>query len=356
LIWKQETRNSKQETGNKKPETSNFAPMILITGATGLVGSHIAFEILRDGGKVRAIKRKGSSSALTEKIFRFYKGEFLLQNIEWVEGDILDLGSLEDAMQGITHVYHCAAIISFFPKDKNKMLQANIEGTANMVNVSMQNGVKKFCHISSIAALGFTIDGSLINENIWWKNDPSNSWYAISKYGAEREVWRATEEGMDVVIVNPAFILGPGDTSRTSTEMFGALKKGNKYFTDGVNGYVDVRDVATAAVKLMASEVKNERFILSAKNFTYKEIFDKILSEFEKPKTRIQAGKFSLTLAWRWEKLMSKLTGKRARVTKETALSALQKNKYDGSKITKAIGFSYREMDDSVREIAVFYK
>jgi len=330
--------------------------MILLTGCTGLVGSHIAFEILSKGGKVRALKRKGSGIALTEKIFRFYNGEQLLKNIEWVEGDILDLGSLEDAMAGITQVYHCAAIISFFPKERDKMLQANIEGTANVVNVAMDAGVKKFCHISSIAALGQTIDGSLINENIWWKNDPSNSWYAISKYGAEREVWRATEEGMDVVILNPAFIVGPGDTGRSSTELFGALKKGIKYYSLGVNGYVDVRDVADSAVKLMESNVKNERFILSAANFTYREFFDKVLDAFEKPKTKVHVGKFSLGFGWRAEKILAKLAGRKPRVTKETAMSALQENFYDGSKITKAIEFVYREMDVTIRETARFYQ
>lgn len=330
--------------------------MILLTGGTGLVGAHIAFEILSKGGKVRALKRKGSSTATTEKIFRFYEGEHLLKNIEWVEGDLLDLGSLEDAMKGITQVYHCAAMISFFPKDRDQMIQANIEGTANVVNVAMDEGVKKFCHISSIAALGQTVDGSMINENIWWKNDPSNSWYAISKYGAEREVWRATEEGMDVIILNPAFIVGPGDTSKSSSELFGVLKKGIKYYSLGVSGYVDVRDVANSAVKLMESEVKNERFILSAGNFTYKEFFDKILEVFGQPKTSVNTGKFSLALAWRAEKILAKLTGRRPRVTKETAQSALQQNFYDGSKITKAIAFAYREMDVTIRETARFYQ
>lgn len=262
--------------------------MILLTGGTGLLGSHIAYELVSKGEKIRALKRKGSSTALTEKIFRFYNSapQPLLEKIEWVEGDVLDLGSLEDALEGITHIYHSAAVVSFNPKEKEKMLQVNIEGAANIVNLAMHAGVKKVCHISSIATLGFTIDGTLINEDVWWKNDPSNSWYAISKYGAEQEVWRASEEGMDVVVLNPSFILGPGDEKRTSTEVFGAMKKGNSWYTLGENGYVDVRDVAAAAVKLMESEIKNERFVLSAVNLSYRDFFDKILTAFGKPKTK----------------------------------------------------------------------
>ena len=332
--------------------------MILLTGGTGLLGSHIAYELVSKGERIRALIRKGSKATLTEKIFGFYTSDPkpLLDKIEWVEGDVLDLGSLEDAMEGITHVYHSAALVSFNPKEKEKMLQINIEGTANLVNIAMQAGVKKFCHISSIAALGFTIDGTFINEDVWWKNDPSNSWYAISKYGAEREVWRASEEGMDVVILNPSFILGPGDTSRTSTEVFGALKKGNSWYTLGENGYVDVRDVAIAAVKLMESEIKNQRFILSAVNLSYRDFFDKILTEFGKSKTKYRAGKFSLAIGWRGEKILAALSGRNPRVTKETAISALMVNRYDGSRISKTIDFNYRDLNNSIKEISAFYK
>ncbi|CAN5122339.1 NAD-dependent epimerase/dehydratase family protein [soil metagenome] len=332
--------------------------MILLTGATGLLGSHIAYELVSKGEKVRALKRKNSSTALTEKIFRFYNSspEELLSKIEWIEGDLLDLGSLEDTMEGISIVYHSAAVVSFNPKEKDLMLQINIEGTANLINICLQSDVKKFCHISSIAALGFTIDGALINEDVWWKNDPQNSWYAISKYGAEREVWRGAEEGLNVVILNPSFILGPGNPTKTSTEVFGVLRKGNAWFTLGENGYVDVRDVASAAVLLVESELKNRRFILNAVNLSYKTFLDSILTSLNKPKTKFSAGKFSLAVGWRFEKIICALTGKNPRITRETAVTALQKNRYDGSAITKAIDFKYRDFDKSVEEISIFYK
>jgi nucleoside-diphosphate-sugar epimerase len=332
--------------------------MILLTGATGMLGSHIAYELTSKGEKIRALKRKGSSISTTEKIFSWYSKEAknLLSKIEWVDGDLLDIGSLEDAVEGITEVYHAAAVVTFDLKQKEKMLQTNIEGTANLVNICLDAGIKKFCHISSIAALGFTTEGAMIDENVWWKNDPSNSWYAISKYGAEREAWRAVEEGMDVIILNPSFIIGPGDISRTSTEVFGAMKKGNRWYTLGENGYVDARDVARAAVLLMESEIKNKRFILSAVNLTYRDFFDKLLISFGKPKTKTMAGKLGLSIGWRAEKLLCALTGKNPRVTKETALTALQVNRYDGSLVTRSIDFSYRDFDESVRGISEYYK
>lgn len=332
--------------------------MILLTGATGLLGSHIAYELLQQGKKIRALKRKDSNSTLTEKIFSFYTSKQieLLNAIEWVEGDVLDLGSLEDAMVGITHVYHCAAMVSFLPKEKDKMMQVNIEGTANVVNAAMHAGVKKLCHISSIAALGSTINGSLITEETWWKNNPSNSYYAISKYGAEREVWRAAEEGLNVVIVNPSFIIGPGDTSKSSSEAFGILRKGASWYTNGVNGYVDVRDVAHAAIKLIESDVLNQRFILNAANLSYRSFFDKVLVQLNKPKTKREAGKFLLALAWRIEKLLAAIAGRNPIITKEKVGYALQISQYDGSKIQKTINFNYRNIDTSIMEICKFYK
>ena len=332
--------------------------MILLTGATGLLGSHIAYELLQQGKKIRALKRKDSNSTLTEKIFSFYTNEHieLLNAIEWVEGDVLDLGSLEDAMVGITHVYHCAAMVSFLPKERDKMMQVNIEGTANVVNAAMHAGVKKLCHISSIAALGSTIDGSLITEGTWWKNNPSNSYYAISKYSAEREVWRAAEEGLNVVIVNPSFIIGPGDTSKSSSEAFGILRKGASWYTNGVNGYVDVRDVAHAAIKLIESDVLNQRFILNAANLSYRSFFDKVLVQLNKPKTKREAGKFLLALAWRIEKLLAAIAGRNPIITKEKVGYALQISQYDGSKIQKTINFNYRNIDTSIMEICKFYK
>lgn len=332
--------------------------MILLTGATGLLGSHIAYELLQQGKKIRALKRKDSNSTLTEKIFSFYTNEHieLLNAIEWVEGDVLDLGSLEDAMVGITHVYHCAAMVSFLPKERDKMMQVNIEGTANVVNTAMHAGVKKLCHISSIAALGSTIDGSMITEETWWKNNPSNSYYAISKYGAEREVWRAAEEGLNVVIVNPSFIIGPGDTSKSSSEAFGILRKGASWYTNGANGYVDVRDVAHAAIKLIESDVLNQRFILNAANLSYRSFFDKVLVQLNKPKTKREAGKFLLALAWRIEKLLAAIAGRNPIITKEKVGYALQISQYDGSKIQKTINFNYRNIDTSIMEICKFYK
>jgi dihydroflavonol-4-reductase len=332
--------------------------MILITGATGMIGAHIAFALTAQGHTVRALKRKSASTTDIEKIFRFYStnAEALLQQIEWFDGDILNIPSLEDAMNGATHVYHAAAMVSFDPKERDLMLKVNGEGTANMINVAMFCGVKKFCHISSVAALGRTISLRNIGEDTWWKNDPANSWYAISKYSAEREAWRATEEGMDVVIVNPSVVIGPGNPTRSSNAIFSLAKKGFSWYTTGTGGFVDARDVADAAIKLMESEVANQRFVLNAKNLSYRDFADKILERFGHKPTSREVGAFLTWLMWRSEKLICLFSGKSPRITKESAAAAREAASYTGSKITEVISFTYREIDCTLDEVCAYYK
>lgn len=332
--------------------------MILLTGGTGMLGAHIAFELTSHGRTVRALKRKSSSTATLEKIFRLYSenAAALLARIEWVDGDLLDIDTLEDALQGVTQVYHAAAIVSFRPDDREKLLEANIEGTANLVNLSLDAGVKKFCHISSVASLGRTTNGAPIDENVWWKTSPENSWYAISKYGAEREVWRASEEGMDVVILNPSFILGPSNGETSSSEIFSVLKKGVRWYTNGVTGYVDARDVATAAVKLIDSDIKNERFVLNAANLSYKIFFEKATAQLGQQQPKFYASPFFTGMGWRAEKVLAALSGKKPRLTRETAEAAQLVNFFNGEKITRVLDFQYRDIDTTIREVCAFYK
>lgn len=332
--------------------------MILLTGATGMVGAHIAFTLTSQGHTVRALRRTASSIEETAKIFRFYSQDAaqLLQKIEWVDGDVLDIFSLEDAMQDVTQVYHAAAMVSFDPKERDQMLKVNGEGTANMINVAMQSGVKKFCHISSVAALGRTIDLKNIGEDTWWKNDPANSWYAISKYAAEREVWRATEEGMDVVIVNPSVIIGPGNPARSSNAIFALAKKGFSFYTAGSGGFVDARDVADACVKLMQSNITNRRFVLNAANLTYRNFADRLLKQYgHRPASR-ELGPVLSGLLWRMERLLTGLNGKTPRITKESAAAAREAMSYSGEQITSIIDFRYRDVDATLNEVCPYYQ
>lgn len=332
--------------------------MILVTGGTGMVGTHLLLALTQQGHQVRVLKRSNSSIAETEKTFRYYsqRADELLSRISWIEGDVLDIFSLEDALQGVTHVYHAAAMVSFDPKERDAMLKVNIEGTANIINMSMDCGVSKFCHVSSVAALGKTIDLQNINEDTWWKNDPSNSWYAISKYTAEREVWRASEEGMNVVIVNPAVIIGAGNSERSSNAIFAMAKKGFSWFTKGSGGFVDAQDVADVCIRLMESDITNERFVLCAENMSYRNFADNVLAQFGKKPVSNQLNGFMLGLMWRMEKLMCNITGKSPRITKESAAAASEVATYNGKRIIERTGFTYKPVLQSLKEVSAYYR
>lgn len=326
--------------------------MIFITGATGLVGSHLTFELLRSGHNVRALKRPSGDSGMLKKVFQLYSDQpdELFSKIEWVEGDVLDILSLEDAMQGIDEVYHCAALVSFLPRDKKRLMLINSEGTANVVNAALEKNVRKLCHVSSIAALGRPEKQSdLIDENLVWKTSKNNSIYAVSKYGAEREVWRGTAEGLDAVIVNPSIILGVAGNSKGSSRIFNTVWEGLKVYPPGKNGFVDVRDVAKAMVLLMNSDIRNERFILSVDNIEYKKLFEMIAAAMDKPAPRLKISPMLSGLAWRVEKLRSMVTGVRPLITRETAHTAVQQYEYSNEKIKKEMRFEFTPIEETVR-------
>jgi dihydroflavonol-4-reductase len=311
--------------------------MILVTGGTGLVGTHLLYALCSSGKQVRVLKRANSNVANVKKVFSYYSPnpDSLLKNIDWKDADLLDVYSLIEAMEGVTEVYHCAAMVSFQAHDQDEMMRTNIEGTANMVNAALEKGIRKFCHVSSIATLGRAEHGALTTEETFWKSSPENSNYSISKYGAEREVWRASEEGLNVVIVNPSLIIGPGNWEQSSSNMFPKAYRGIKYYSAGTNGFVDVRDVSALMIKLMESEISGQRFLLTAENASFRHFFDIMHEAFGKSKPSIGAGTFLSGFAWRAEKLRSKLTGSTPLITKETARSAHRKSSFSNEKIRK---------------------
>lgn len=332
--------------------------MILVTGGTGLVGSHLLYDLLRSGKKVRVLKRKQSNLKNVEKVFSYYtsSSKHLFNQIEWVDADLLDIYSLLKALDGVDYIYHCAAMVSFESKYQEEMMYSNVEGTTNLVNAALTKGIKKFCHVSSIATLGRDEHVPIITESMFWKASPDQSNYAQSKYAAEREVWRAAEEGLNVIIVNPSLIIGGGNWQQSSSNMFSKAYKGIRFYTDGVNGFVDVRDVAALMIKLMESDINKQRFILNAENAAFRHYFDLIHTAFGKPKSSIKAGKFLSGFAWRAEKIRHFLTGATPLITKETARSAHKVSHFSNSKILSVFpDYQFITLEEAVKHTAQLY-
>ncbi|HYM94447.1 MAG TPA: SDR family NAD(P)-dependent oxidoreductase, partial [Chitinophagaceae bacterium] len=248
--------------------------MVLVTGGTGFLGSYIIKELVEKGYAVRAIRRSNK--------IPFYIPKEIFEKIEWIDGDILDIVSLENAMSGIDSVIHSAGHISFIRKERKEMQQVNIDGTANVVNMALEENVRRFVHISSVAALGRKANGASVNEETKWEESKLNTYYAKSKYKAELEVWRGISEGLNAVILNPSTILGYGDWNTSSCAIFKKVYEEFKWYSPGINGFVDVEDVARVSVLLMESNITEERFIINGDTWLFKKLQDTIADAFHK--------------------------------------------------------------------------
>ena len=268
-----------------------------------------------------------------------------------MKGNILDVGLLVDVMQGVTQVYHAAAVVSFNPARKSELFKINVEGTANVVNAAIQAGVQKLVHVSSVAAMGRIRKGQVINESMYWTPETSNSNYGHSKYLAELEVWRGIAEGLPAVIVNPTIVLGAGDWQQGSSKMFKTAYDEFPWYAEGTGGFVDVRDVVNAMIKLMDSEVQSERFIISAENQSYRDVFHKIAVAFNKKPPHRKVTPFLASIVWRLEWLKSKLAKQEPMLTRETSRTAQAKVEFDNGKFLRLFpGFSYIPVQQSIAD------
>lgn len=323
--------------------------MILVTGAGGFLGLEIVRCLQAAQQPVRALyHRQLPANAPREGVM-------------WVQGDILDLISLQAVFEGVSQVYHCAAVVSFSPKHQAAMLKTNCEGTANVVNMALQVGIQKLLHVSSVAALGRSKITNTppppLDETTRWVDSPLNSEYAKSKYKAEKEVWRAMAEGLNAVIINPSIILGPWDWNSGTAKFFAQMYDEFPYYTTGTNGFIDVQDVARAAYALMNSDISGERFVLSGGTHSYQQLLESIAFHLgKKPPTR-HARPWMLELLWRWEALKYRLGGTEPLLTRETAISAQEHYDYDTSKIRRTLNFEFTPLEKTLaRTAAVFLK
>lgn len=332
--------------------------MILVTGATGLVGSYLLFDLLKSDEPVRALLYNHKSLERTRGIFESLGGDApkMLESVEWVKGDVLDVMLLAEAMKGVKKVYHCAAIVSFEPGDHELMMKINVEGTTNVVNAALEAGVEKLCHVSSVAALGRTENSDLIDEKSQFKTNRYNSNYSLSKYLAEREVWRGTAEGLNAVIVNPSIILGYGHPDKGSTKMFTTIYNNSLFYGQGINGFVGVEDVARAMISLMESEIVNERFVVCAGDFSYREVFSMIARGFGKPEPKFPVPAPILELVWRFEWLRARLTGSKPLITRETARTSKGNYRYPSTKLKRTLNFEFTPLEETINRTCQLMK
>jgi len=314
--------------------------MILVTGATGFLGSEVALQLMRQGNAIRCTRR--AKSTIPDILLPY--------PVQWVEADMLDIFALEDALKDVTQVYHCAAWVSLKQADKKPMIYANVTGTANLVNLCLAQNIR-LAHVSSIAAIGLAKPGDLITENHHLDQATESDGYAISKLESEMEVWRGIAEGLDAVIVNPSIIIGANAGTTGSGQLFETVRKGLKFYTAGSCGFVDVEDVAKSMIALMNTHITGERYIISAENRGYKQLTTEIAQGFGVKPPSTLAKSWMMGIAWRASKIIAALTGKSPAIDKVSAQAAGLQRNYDNTKIKKAIGIEFKPVSDTVKEV-----
>lgn len=334
-----------------------FDRMILLTGATGILGMRLAYDLAMQGEDIMLLARPESDKETFIRVLAFYhEGDVsaLLKRITWTLGDILDVSTLEEAISQCDQVIHAAAMVSFHPKDAVRMYDTNKRGTAHIVDVCVAQK-KRLLYISSVAALGRTVGMKSINEKSTWKDGPMNSNYAISKYNAELEVWRGIEEGLEAVMVNPSVIIGAGPVSRSSGTLFGTVLSGNRFYTDGMATAVDVRDVSRKALWLLNSEQRSERFILHSEQITYGNMFQCMADHLKMKGPTIKAKSWMLAIGWRLAAFKDWIFGTRSKLTKETAMSSENDFDYSTEKIEALMGEGFIPVQEAIAYHAKFY-
>lgn len=323
--------------------------MILVTGGTGLVGAHLLYRLVESGKKVRATYRHSNKLKNIKRVFSTYTNSYesLFNTIEWVKADILDVPALLEAFDDVKQVYHCAAFVSLEPDKYHLLRKTNIEGTANVVNVAISKHIEKLCYVSSIATLGKELNKP-ITEETNWDSEADNNVYAITKYGAEMHIWRAMQEGLNAVIVNPGVILGAGIWHYGTGALFRKAKKGIRYYTSGSIGLIDVQDVVHIMIQLLESNITNERFVLVAENWTYKNFLQALAKSVNTTPPKKQASSLLLNIAWKLDWLIHKLTGRRRQLTKHLVETLKTKSNYNSDKIKQVLNYNFKPVSETI--------
>ena len=331
--------------------------MIFVTGATGLVGTHLLIQLVRKNTPIRALYRSEKKKKQAKEVFTACcepEDQDKFENIDWFQGDILDITSLEKAFHSVTHVYHCAGLISFNPSDYKKLRKVNIEGTANIVNQCIVNKIEKLCHVSSIAVFG-SYHRNPVSEEAVWDPEQKHSVYAITKYGAEMEVWRGTQEGVDAVIVNPGVIIGRGFFESGSGYLFHLVDNGLSFYAPGSTGYVAVEDVVTSMQLLMDSNRKNDRYIVVAENLSFKQVFTWISEALHRGKPKRKLSKTLLRIVY-YVQWIGSLFGFKRSVFRSSIRSAFSHRIFDHQKVKKELHISFNPVKEAIDTTALFFQ
>lgn len=329
----------------------------LVTGASGILGSYVVAELVKQGETVVACRQAKSSLLPIEKVFalKFEDWEEQFKKVEWRELDLTSLLSIETALQGIDTVYHCAGFVSFAASDRSKLFQINEQGTANLVNACLALPGIQFCHVSSIGTLNNSEHIGPLNESVFWKSTGKEGYYAISKYNAEREVWRGMEEGLNAVIVNPGVILAPAFWQQSSLELIHKAYKGNRFFTAGQTAYVMADDVAAVMIQLVKQKVFGKRFLVFENNYTYRAVFEALRKGFHYKGRLIEVSESVLKVVAFIERFFSFFIGRDAVLSPSVMRAAFNQQLYSRENLDNTLKHEFIPLLSGISNLCEIY-
>ena len=313
------------------------------------MGAYLIKSLVEQGYSVRALRRGKSLPA-------FIPPE-VWTAVQWVQGDLFDPVALAEGMEIQDAVIHCAGLVSFHPSERTLLYRTNVEGTANIINTALECAIPRFVHVSSVAAIGRSLTGSQVNESHKWDPRQKTTHYARSKYEGELEVWRGIAEGLNAVIVNPSTVLGYGDWNHTSCALFRNAYREFPWYTKGINGFVDVEDVASATIQLMNSPVQGERYLLNGENWPFQQLLNALADGFGKKRPSRFATPLLTALAWRAAAVQALLRGEKPLLTKESARMAHSQTYFNNEKLLQALpGFQFTPLSTTIKKACQRYR
>lgn len=331
---------------------------IAVTGGTGLIGSYLVAELLKRGCRIRLLVRDMRRVGQLHKTLSRMEADSYFGRIEFYETELNNPHTLAAALTDMEVVFHCAALVTFDPERADEVVLVNTEITTHVVNACLQCGVGLMVHISSIATLGNCRLGQrAIDETCILNNPVGRSPYSVSKIYAENAVQRGMVEGLRAVIVNPSVVIGEGDLNSSSSRLVAYAMHRRVFYTKGVKGYVDVRDVARAAVRLAETpQAVGKRFIVSAENLSFGALFSMAARVSGHRPPLIPLGRRVLTGIYKVEKLRNKWFGRRPILSEALIANACDMSYYDNSRMKNLLNFTYTPIRETLERVIRYYK
>lgn len=319
---------------------------VLVTGGTGFIGSNLAAALIREGYSVRVLRRPESDMRALGDL-----------KVESCLGDLRNPASIREAVKGCDTVFHTAAMISYWRKERPLMGEINVGGTRTIVEACLEAGVKRLIHTSSTAAIGFPASGGVADESVAYNWHPYDVGYRNSKHAAEEEVHRGVSLGLDAVLVNPSIVIGPRDIHFHGGQLIrDVYRKKIFYYISGMLNVTYVDDVVQGHLSAARLGRKGERYILCGETLTRKEVLTTIAEVVGGIPPLFKVPTPMIRLVTAGSELVSAVAGKKPWISSELMAGNELEYRLSSHKAESELGYTITPFREAVRRTFDWYR